>query len=138
MLKDFGRNDLVAMSLVNLSDNLEEWCGKTMRVTATGGPKAGTVVELILWDACARCSTDNGLDMSSDTYVQLFGADNCGSVTEMTWELLNETNAGFVYNNGEPESGPRVSGAISNKMLYRSDWSLLFALLTLAFALGLC
>jgi hypothetical protein len=132
MLKDYGRNDLVAMSIAKLSVNKEQWCGKTMRVTATGGPNAGTVVNLILWDGCARCSTDNGLDMSSDTFVQLFGVGDCGPVTEMTWELLNQTNPGFVYNNGQPVS----SGTVS-KMRCRFDWSPLFTV-TLALALSLC
>ncbi|CAG8976324.1 hypothetical protein HYALB_00005731 [Hymenoscyphus albidus] len=87
-----GTNNIVAMPQNLITGNASKYCGKKVVVTWEG--KKRTDLELFIWDSCASCTGDEGLDFSSTIFAQLAGEKNCAQgriENKMTWEIVDET-----------------------------------------------
>jgi len=114
-----GSNRVVAMPSNMLSGRQSEYCGKEVVVTFGGK----TVDNLILWDGCAACNSNNGLDFSSTVFAEIFGEDNCnkGRIDGMSWEITSKQiwnlNGDPVDNSGSDDDTPAPSSSSSSEYI---------------------
>lgn len=80
------------MSIDALGPNKAKYCGKKVVVTYEGRRRDD--LNLFIWDGCAACNANGGLDFSSTIFAEIAGADHCkdGRIeNKMTWEIVDET-----------------------------------------------
>lgn len=109
-LAERGSNRVVAIPSNMLQGNQAKYCGKEISVTYNGN----TVNNLILWDGCAACNSNGGLDFSSTVFAEVFGENNCGAgkLGGMTWEILDRqiwSLDGTPVADSQPEPAPETS-----------------------------
>ena len=90
-LGSYNTNNIVAIPNQLLRNNLSKYCGKKVVVTIDG--KERDDLNLFVWDGCEACNANDGLDFSSTTFGDLFGANRCpaGRIKgELSWKIVDE------------------------------------------------
>ena len=96
-LLQIGSDNVVAIPHSLLGADRHKYCGKRIVVTVNGHER--TDLNLFVFDGCAACDSNGGLDFSSNMFADLFSPERCkeGRIkNEITWKIVDESLKEFI------------------------------------------